>query len=286
MAADKLPTFEGLWDWRSVMRVNVPHVPFYLEPYIPQHGVVLIHGKWGTYKTPLTFNMALAVAKGDDIWGLKVTEAPRVLYVEMDTHSTVLIPRLQRLDPHKLVGDNLHVAFYQPGPNAINPGATKRSRKIWEVLYQAHNGHTDDKGTQVVGYSYDLIFWDSLRCLHAGDDKGSETPHILYNALLEAFPGACHVLVHHDRKARADDTKEMGPESFSGSQAWINHATVAVHVRHANKDKNQIVLEHTKSHASELASPLVLQVEDGAAMQTAIEASKAKVTEALEQLND
>lgn len=231
-------------------------VKFFIEPFIPQDGIVLLYGKYGTYKTPLTFNMAAAIALGKELWGLTVQKG-RVLYVEHDTPTNVVLERMQLIAaayPRPTPADViLDVAYLYPGLDIVRPFEPSDKAAI-DLLKETHKRR-----------GYQVVFLDALRGLHSESDIGSEVVGKVYRGLARIFPGATVVLIHHDRKTIVDESDEMKDESFSGSQAWINHATVGVKVHHKSKRDNRIALRQTKSQASAIHPPMLLDLdEDGA----------------------
>lgn len=235
------------------MTTKVEPVQFWMESLIPKGGITILYGKFGTYKTPITINMGIAMAQGKELWGLSTTKA-KVLYIEADTPDNVLRPRIQSTN-FAIEGFDFYWAY--PGFNAVIPTGSAYDLAIHTELVQAHTKE-----------SYDVIMVDSLRCIHNLDDTKSDAPPKIYQSVAKMFPGASLVFIHHDKKtpvfknATEDEKAEIDIESFSGSQALVNHATVGIKIRHANKEKKLVQLVHAKSQASELISPLLLKVRD------------------------
>ena len=259
-----------IYSAQEVLKLQATSHNFWIEPYIPEQGIVLCFGKYGTYKTPLTLSMARCISEGQDFLGLKV-RAGRVLYIEADTPRDVILERAQ-LTLAGIQSINLDISFDYPGFNILKPSDDEEIARI-HALQEAHRIKC-----------YNVVFIDSLRCLHSLSDKDSEVVVQVYRKLANMFPSATVVLVHHDRKTKSDDTVEMMDESFSGSQAWVNHATVGLKVAHHNKQKNEITLRHTKSQASELQAPLLIKVNDGATMATSRPGNLIEVQEVLTSL--
>jgi RecA-family ATPase len=171
---------------RAVQQVDLPEVEFYMEPYIPKDAIVFLHGKWGTYKTPLTLNIAKASALGqNEIFGCKLAPA-KVLYVQADTPKQVIIPRMKLLN---VAIDNFDFNFCYPGFNLLDPYKDENDAYYYDILKKVHTEN-----------QYDLVFIDSLRAIHSEDDKEATTVHKVYRALRRLFPGASLVIIHHDKK--------------------------------------------------------------------------------------
>lgn len=260
----ELPKFSDCFlKGREVQQVNLPEVQFWVDPYIPKAGkdgaIVLLHGKWGTFKTPITLNLAKAMATGqEEIFGLKVMKA-RVLYVSADTSKEVIIPRMQKLG---VAVDDLDFMFCYPGLNILDGDAQRDEvgLQYWTFLKRVHREN-----------SYNVVFVDSLRAVHDRDDKESTTVHAVYRALHKLFYGATVFIIHHDKKAGPPNMLP-GDETFSGSQAWVNHATVGLKLSFLDQKQAHVQLEHTKSQASELVEPLKLKIRDGISAEALAEA--------------
>ena len=235
--------------WGEIQNRPIRPVEFWMDGLIPKGGKVLLFGKYGTYKTPITLNMAAAIASTrSELWGLPIQNG-NVLYISADTPMPVLEPRIQRCD---IRDTNLVVYNASNGLDLLDPNRNELDREIYSELQAAHrNQH------------YDVVFIDSLRCIHKLPDKDSDAPLRVYTAVERLFPDASLVFVHHDRKtsaleASAANADEVDKESFSGSQAWINHATVGIKIKGVNQDKREIKLQATKSQAGELMPGLLL----------------------------
>lgn len=219
--------------------LSLPEVKFWWEPFIPQAAMVLVHGKFGTFKTPILTNVAKAITQGTEILNYP-TQQGKVLFVQADTPKTVIVPRLQALG---VAIDNLDFAFCYPGFDIVAPAAEgELSLFFHDLLRKKHKEH-----------KYDVVFIDSLRAIHRLDDKEATSVHTVYRACHKLFYGATICLIHHDKKFNKDSSKD---ETFSGSQAWANHATVTLKFSHLDQQQREIQIEHMKTQASELVPPI------------------------------
>ena len=103
----------------------------------------------------------------------------------------------------------------------------------------------------------DLVIWNTLRQFYRGDMNDSDTVVRVYAAMRQFFPGACHLVVAHDRKASADGEHDHD-EAFAGSNAWRQLANVALHLRPTNDSEGALTLDYTKTQVSEKVPPLRL----------------------------
>lgn len=245
-----------------------------MEPYIPQDAIVMLHGKWGTFKTPITLNIGKSIAQGlDELWGCKLNKT-KVLYIEADTPEMVIVPRMQTLNVDV---EGLDFFFAYPGFNLLDPYGPRtdpEERKCYEDLRKLHQAN-----------KYGLIVVDCLRVLHQLDDKESTTPPQVYKAFKRLFPGATVLVIHHDKKTQMDDTP--GSESFSGSAAWVNQATTTLKVTYLDRGQCHVQVEMTKSQASDtMAAPLKLEVTEGILCKSLVSSKLDDIADYLENKID
>jgi len=186
--------------------------------------------------------MASAVGAGHHFFGLPVTNG-RVLYIEVDTPEEVVVPlRLKHLPPV----NNVWWMFCKPmGLPAIDP-------EVQDALREAQSDIRPD-----------LVILNTLRKLHAMDDKDSKTPTAVYSYFQHIFPQAALLFVHHEKKESQDPRAlKLEGESFSGSRHWIDDAQVGLHLEKYSGNKTcNLRLHMRKSQVSELVKPLPLFLE-------------------------
>lgn len=218
-----------------------------VEPLIPEGGVCFIFGKYSTYKTPISLSLARAIARGEDLWDLEVPAARRVLYIEVDMPDTLAAERMQGIP----VGNapNLDILLGYPGFDCLR--LTPEDLKIIGALRAEHAKHP-----------YGAVFVDALQGVVGGDVREAMTVKSTYKFFSDLFPSAALVYLHHSKKSIKDEVDE--DETFSGSQAWVNHAATALHVKRPDKRKPWVELRQTKNQLGEAASDLFLEIEDGA----------------------
>lgn len=233
-----------LYTAAQLIDAEIPETNFYLDPFIPTDGIVLLFGKTSTYKTTLVYAMAQAIATGAPLWGLDVMKASPVLILELDTPISVAQTRFAGA----LTRDaGVHTYFYR-GAVDFPFHASVTDLGVSGELFSLHREH-----------QYKVVFVDTLRRTHLLKDNDSDTPSLVYTALSRVFPGAVVVFVHHANKTGKDDTEEMRSESYSGSSQWAAQAQIAVWIRITGPGK--VSMKVVKSQVSEIAqSPLELQV--------------------------
>lgn len=231
--------------WKALSTKVFAKVPFLLDPYIPKESITLLFGDTSIGKSPLTWEMARAIATGQSFFGLPTQQA-RVWYLEVDTPEIVLAPRLQvSVDPPSNVWFTII-----PGGMSV-PTISRELMEELSAFYQE--------------IEPEVVFINTLRKVHDLDDKDSKTPKIIYSWFQHLFPDAALVFVHHNRKAPVDPRLvENDKEAFSGSKHWLDDAQVGLHLgswRSQSRAEN-LRLYHVKSQVSETLKPLRLKLHD------------------------
>ncbi len=248
-----MTTNKTIYSAAELMAMEIDDVKFLMDPYLPEGGITLLHGKFGSFKTPLALNICKAIAIGEELWGFKTEKTTPLLFLEVDSPKPVIVPRMKKLGFDET--DDIDFCLGYPGFNVMTRDKGGREsvseRKVRVELEEMHNKR-----------QYKAVFIDVLRGIHKEPDKDSEVPHQVYRALANMFPGAALFIIHHERKAKPKGEGGPKDEMFSGSQAWANHATVVVRVDPANKSESELRLVHTKSQASALQPPIILKVQD------------------------
>ncbi len=225
--------------WSDLKEAEVKEPPFLCYPIVPEGGIVLLHGKWSTGKSPLGWHLAAAIGEGKDFFGLQTRKA-RVLYIEVDTPMLLVKDRTDKLPPAK----NVWFVF-MPQFNAVLPSPAELE------FFGGIREHI----------APEFVVINTLRKVHQLDDVKSTTPSMVYGAFQKLFPGAALMFVHHDKKDNPDPkARYKGDEAFSGSQHWADDAQICLHlVKHG---KGVLRLDHTKSQVSKLVPPIMLELDD------------------------
>lgn len=234
-----------LYSASELIDLEVPETNFYLEPYIPTEGIVLLFGKPSTYKTTLVYTMANAIATGCNIWGKRADRTGKVLILELDTPLQVVKTRFSPA----LTRESQVDTFFHHGVIDIVGRKSAYDAQLWGELSKAH-----------ARSAYSVVFVDILMRTHTLDEKEAQSVSPVYVAFQQLFPGATIVFVHHANKSHKDDTEEMKMESFGGSIQWSAQAQVVLQVVLEDRDKSIVSLHVTKSQVAERTAPVRLQV--------------------------
>lgn len=228
-----------LLSWEELAKMQAQDVPFLCDPLIPMGGVILLHGKWSTGKSPLTWHLASCVGRGEPFFGMPCKKG-RVLYLEVDTPLLLVKDRTDKLPP----AENVWFAFLPP-----------------HILGMSQREQAEEFGG-LSSIHPDLVIVNTLRKVHPWKDTDSEVPNLVYSAFQCAFPGAAILFVHHDKKDSQDPkAKYNASEAFSGSQHWADDAQVTLHLcRH--QGKNILRLENPKNQTAKTIEPLIIQLHE------------------------
>jgi hypothetical protein len=206
---------------------------FFIDPYVIKQGITLLWAKRSVGKSPVSWAMAAAIARGTSFFGLPCKPG-KVLYIDVDSPENLLAARLPKENPP----DNV-LFLIRPG----NLGAPNMRKEVEDQLREAQQEVKPD-----------VVFFNTLRKLHRLDDKDSATPAEVYGFFRDIFPQASHVYVHHSKKTPPDPRHRVDPdETFSGSGHWITKY----------RDESGLFnlrLEHRKSQGTRKIKPLPLKL--------------------------
>ena len=219
-----------LISWEALAAEPLDDTPFLVKPYVPREGIVLLHGKYSTGKSPLTWELARCVGEGLSFFGHETAQG-RVVYIDVDTPRSLIKSRIQGIP----AAHNVWWAF---------PGAFPPSNVLVEYANYVNPN---------------LVIINTLRKVHQGTDIESSSASAVYGRFQRLFPAAALLFVHHDRKdSTHPNAKVNDDEAFAGTMAWINDAQSAVHI---SRHGAAFAVKHTKSQVSELAPSFTFQLD-------------------------
>lgn len=232
-----------VYSWAELAAQPLGAIPFLIDPYIAEEGVVLLYGKTRTGKSPLTWEIARCIGAGESFFG-KPTRAGRVLYLELDTPRRLVQPRLEHLTP----SPNVWWEFL-PAISIFQPASQAALRTLYQQLIP------------------DLVIVNTLRAVYSGDEKDAALPIRIYSTFQALFPRAAILFVHHDKKSAGNPEDSSDPdEAFSGHMAWFNHCQTGLHLMrygHLNdRGSGLLRLRHSKSQVSLEAPDLILKLDE------------------------
>ena len=83
--------------WETLAAEATVPEPFLIDPYIPERGVVLLHGRKSLGKSPISWAIASSIAAGTPFFGCK-SKPGKVLYIEADTPEIMVRKRISHLE--------------------------------------------------------------------------------------------------------------------------------------------------------------------------------------------
>lgn len=193
----ELPTAEQTW---------------IIEPLIPTGGLVNIYGRpKEAKKSWMGLNMALAISNGwDELIGkFPVRSWGPVAYLQVDTPRSLWRPRVELL---KREGHDLSVLYLcdpelVPYPLDLLDGEANHTGILTDMVRESFG-----KQTPLV------VFIDTLREVHGGDEDKSTVMRNVIARLRVAFMGSAIVLISHSRKGSA----EQPPAGESGDETLMD----------------------------------------------------------------
>jgi len=239
----------SLISWKDFAAKEFAEPMWLIDPYVPRDGIIFLWGETSTGKSPLGWQMAAAIGRGDNFFGLPANPG-RVLYLELDTPQRLLHDRITKMP----IPPNVDFLFLPP---LSVPEVSPADQALLDRA--ARN-------------EYDLVIINTLRKVHNLNDKEAQTPKIVYSYFQHLFPGTALVFVHHTKKTQIDANGNAGraKESFSGAMNWLNDAQVGLFLGAYESEKEgiNVRLHHEKSQVSDLYGPLGLHLsrQDGATM--------------------
>lgn len=249
--------------------IEFSDTPYLVEPYVPRQGLVFFHGKKGLGKSPLTWALAQAVASGTPFLGLPTIQG-RVLYIEVDTPALHLIQQRIAKMPLPLAQEWV---FYLGAP--------------LDVLNSQDVGLATLRTVSKTRGPFDLVIVNTLRKVHRADDKEGHVPSQVYAAFHALFPSAALWFTHHDKKTGDPTVHRPSEEEFSGNLAWVNDATVGLHlVRGGAVEEGILRLEHTHNQVGPTLPPLLIHLDvDGTTIQRYHDKKAETIAEVLRTLD-
>lgn len=162
----------------------MPAQRWLVDQLLPVGGALYLHGMPKVGKSLLALGMAAAIAGAEPhTLGFPVHQTGKVLYVQVDMPPTLWRSYIERMDktPSDLyLIDRLEMPHYSL--NLTRP-------KDVEWL----------KG-QVEMVQPEVVFLDTLRSLHSGEENDNTAMSNIYEKILMAIGPRALVLVHHSRK--------------------------------------------------------------------------------------
>ena len=226
------------------MLLEPPSSLYLVNPIVPLGGIVFMYGKSGVGKSPLSWQLADAVATGVSFLGMDTSGPVPVLYIDVDTRWWTIQERWKAAgyEPHFdiAVGEGFDCMSSMWSYSSVRGEFVKRQRER----------------------QYKLVFISTLARIHSFSFNDANAPSEVYKRWQEIFGEECAIVfIHHDKKTTQtgeideDSLYHITRESFSGNQQWLDHATTALHLRRRGGDY-KFLLEQVKDQGSRKTAPI------------------------------
>ncbi|MBS0229400.1 MAG: AAA family ATPase [Proteobacteria bacterium] len=233
-----------------------PH--FVWGRYLPRGVVALLGAHGGTGKSTIALMLAVAVATGQELFGIE-TERCRVLFASFEDDGAIVRHRLETIckewsiEPAELEG-HLVVVDGTESPELF---ATTTARDAGSVTptYVRLEAMADGFG---------LVIVDNASDTFGGDEINRRQVRAFMRALgrIAKRNNAAVLLLAHVDKNTSRAGKATNGEGYSGSTAWHNSARSRLFM--VRDDSDELKLSHQKANLGKKHPPLLLDwPEDG-----------------------
>lgn len=178
-----------------------------IHSVLPIGGTVLIYGDAKQGKSYLALQMALAVVAGGEWMGFPVERTGRALYVQLDTPSNLWAADgeqyLKRLAD---LGHPMHPDLFFTDRETLGTWPFNiTDPEHWARLRAC-----------VSDLSPEVVFIDTFREAHRGDENASDDMQHVVAALVSATRPAALVLVHHSKKPNPEHGRDSRNDMRGG----------------------------------------------------------------------
>lgn len=209
----------------SLYEMKFPENAWAIRNMIPLEGITIVSGAPSSFKTWITFLMAITIAQGESFLGSFETMQSKILIIDEENHLREIKRRMERMSGTKDLP--IHI-LSQEGFLVRDVAAQKKILKICE-----------EKG---IG----MIFIDSLVRVNDADENVATQMSAFFRELKKfCKAGITVVLIHHERKEGLKKGSAQG--RLRGSSDILAAVDSHISIRRDPGDKNILLVEQSKS---------------------------------------
>lgn len=240
-----------LYTERALSALELPSVPTIIDPWLPAASMALVFGPPSAGKSLWMMSVARALAAGKPLFNAYSCVKSRVMIVQADMPVGMVQERVQ--------------ASGDAASDDILMWLTE-NRQL-DIL-NAHRTHAAEVA-MIRGFAPRVVFVDTLRKTHTGDENDSAQPDKVYAAWRSLLPDATFIFLHHSRKVsnNPDTSTDVAVrEAFRGSIAWAASADTIISIRRARKrgQRGMLVSQRfVRTRGTAEPVPMLLRTTDG-----------------------
>lgn len=235
---------------REFIALELPSIPTIIDPWLPTASISLVFGPPSAGKSLWMMSVARALANGTSLFSTYACVKSRVLIVQADMPVSMVQERSQMSQ----AGASDNIALWLTENRQLD-------------ILTAHRTHAEEIAA-IRAFAPNVVFVDTLRKTHTGDENDSAAPDKVYGAWRSLIPGAAFIFLHHSRKVSTAPNLSADAvvrEAFRGSIAWAASADTIISIRRARRrgSKDWMVQQRfVRTRGSAEPPPLVLRSTD------------------------
>lgn len=219
----------------ELLDIEFPNPRWLVEGLIPHEAITIISGAPASYKTFLTFDIALKVAGGEKVFGeFQTTQSP-VLIIDEENHPRILQERAT------LLSQNSGLPIFIASKNGFLLG--------------------EDSVRKVVEYARSkdvrLIIFDSFICIHNSDENvASEMRNVMKHLKEIANNGIAVIVIHHHRKKGKD--RSNASQEIRGSSDILAQVDCHLAIDRKRSGDASVIIQQSKLREAEEIKPFAV----------------------------
>lgn len=215
----------------------IPEQLWLVDKYIPASAFTIISGQPSSYKTRFALDLALSLAKGEQLYGVLPIKKSGVLFIDEETGRTQI--HRQLLEHGATKGLPIRIS------SRINFILNKES--VYQILLEC------------MAYELNTVIFDSLSHIHnANENDAPEMTKVLKHLQVLTEHGISVIVITHNRKE--GQFTGYGGSEVRGSSAIFASADAQITL--VPKGDGQLLVKPNKLRHARLAKPFELQVSD------------------------